>query len=146
MKIPLAAIGVDVMVGFPGEGDRAYHNSYSLIDNLPISYLHVFPFSPREGTPAAKFSGQVDQGVIKERARALRDLGHKKRRAFYRSCLGKEFSVLAEGWHSEEEDLIKGLSDNYLSVVFPSSVLIRNRILKIRMEDVEKGVAIGRSP
>jgi threonylcarbamoyladenosine tRNA methylthiotransferase MtaB len=145
MKIPLAAIGVDVMVGFPGEGDRAYNNSYSLINNLPISYLHVFPFSPREGTPAAKFSGQVDQGVIKDRARAMRDLGHEKRRTFYRSCLGKEFSVLAEGWHSEAEGLIKGLSDNYLSVVFPSPVLIRNRILKIRIEDVEKGVAAGRS-
>lgn len=144
MKIPLAAIGVDVMIGFPGEGDRAYHNSYSLISNLPISYLHVFPFSPREGTPAAKFSGQVYQGVIKNRAKAMGDLGREKRRTFYRSCLGKEFSVLAEGWHSEAEGLIKGLSDNYLSVVFPSPVLIRNRILKIRIEDVEKGVAAGR--
>jgi len=145
MKIPLAAIGVDVMVGFPGEGDGAYHNSHSLINDLPISYFHVFPFSPREGTLAAKLPGQVDQGIVRERAREMRDLGHKKRKEFYRSCLGKEFSVLAEGWHSEEEGLIKGLSDNYLSVVFPSPVLIRNRILKIRMEDVEKGVAAGRS-
>ena len=145
MKIPLAAIGVDVMAGFPDEGEIAYHNSYSLINNLPISYLHVFPFSPRDGTLAAKLTGQVDQAVIKGRASALRDLGHKKRSAFYRSCLGKEFSVLAEGWHSEEEGLIKGLSDNYISIVFPSPVLIRNRILKIRMDDVKKGVAAGRS-
>jgi threonylcarbamoyladenosine tRNA methylthiotransferase MtaB len=145
MKMPFAAIGVDVMVGFPGEDEGAYHNSYSIINDLPISYLHVFPFSPRKGTLAAKLSGQVDQGVIKERARALRELGHKKRMTFYGSCLGKEFSVLAEGWHSEEEGLIKGLSDNYISVVFPSPVLIRNRILSIRMEYVEKGVATGRS-
>jgi threonylcarbamoyladenosine tRNA methylthiotransferase MtaB len=145
MKIPLAAIGVDVMVGFPGEGDNAYLNTYSLINDLPVSYLHVFPFSPREGTPAAGLPGQVDQRVIKERARDLRNLGHRKRKGFYRSCLGKEFSVLAEGWHPEEEGVIKGLSDNYLSVVFPSSGLIRNRILKVRMEDLDNGVIIGRS-
>jgi threonylcarbamoyladenosine tRNA methylthiotransferase MtaB len=145
MKIPLAAIGVDIMVGFPGEGDNAYHNSYSLINDLPVSYLHVFPFSPREGTPAAGLPDQVDQRVIKERARDLRNLGHRKRKGFYRSCLGKEFSVLAEGWHSKDERVIKGLSDNYLSVVFPSSIMIRNRILRVRMEDMDKGVVIGRS-
>jgi len=145
MRIPLAAIGVDVMVGFPGEEDNAYHNSYSLINDLPVSYLHVFPFSPREGTPAAGLPDQVDQRVVKERARDLRNLGHRKRKTFYRSCLGKEFSVLVEGWHSEEEGVIKGLSDNYLPVVFPSPGLIRNRILRVRMEDVDKGVVIGRS-
>jgi len=143
-RIPLAAIGVDVIAGFPGEGDNAHQNSYSLINDLPISYLHVFPFSPRKGTSAAGFPDQVDHEVIKKRAGELRNLGQRKRKAFYRSCLGIVLPVLAEGWHSEEEEVIKGLSDNYLSVIFPSPRLIRNRILKVRAEDLDKGVLIGK--
>ena len=142
-RIPLAAIGVDVMAGFPGEGDSAYQNSFSLINDLPVSYLHVFPFSPRKGTSAAGFPDQVHHEVIKKRAGELRNLGQRKRKTFYRSCLGTVLPVLAEGWHSEVEEVIKGLSDNYLSIVFPSSRLIRNRILKVRVEDVGKGVIVG---
>jgi len=66
-KIPLAAIGVDVIVGFPGENDNAHKNTFSFISNLPVSYIHVFPYSPRKGTAAAGFPDQVNQKVIKER-------------------------------------------------------------------------------
>ena len=143
-RIPLAAIGVDIMAGFPGEDDRAYQNTYSLIKDLPVSYLHVFPFSPRKGTAAAGFPDQVNQKVIKERAEGLRDLGKRKREVFYNSCLGKEFSVLTEGWHSEGEGLIKGLSDNYLKVIFPYSRLIKNSVVDVRMDEVSKDGIIGR--
>ena len=142
-RIPLAAVGVDIMAGFPGEDTRAYQNSYSLIDDLPVSYLHVFPFSPREGTPAADFENKVNEKVIKDRARELRDLGKKKRQAFYQSCLGKDFLVLAEGWQSEEKKMIKGLSDNYLNVIFPSSLLIKNRMVSIRIEDLAHNGVFG---
>ena len=142
-KIPLAAIGLDTMAGFPGEDDRAHQHTCSLIHELPVSYLHVFPFSPRKGTAAAGFSDQVNQSVIKERAAELRTLGEKKREAFYRSCLGKEFLVLAEGWHSERGKMIKGLSDNYLRVIFPSPEFIKNSLMQIRMESLGKNVIIG---
>ena len=144
-KIPLAAVGVDMMAGFPGEDTRAYNNSYSLIDDLPVSYLHVFPFSPREGTPAADFENKVNEKVIKERAKKLRDLGNKKRQAFYRSCLGENFLVLTEGWQSEQRKMIKGLSDNYLPVIFPSTQLIKNRMVSVCIEDLSHHGVLGRS-
>ncbi len=144
-KIPLAAIGVDIMAGFPGEDHQAYKNTHSLINDLPISYLHVFPFSPRKGTAAAGLSQQIDRKVIKERAAELRDLGQKKRKAFYNSCLGKEFLVLAEGWQSEERKMIKGLSDNYLPVTFPSPRLIKNDMVHVCMESLGKNSIIGRT-
>jgi threonylcarbamoyladenosine tRNA methylthiotransferase MtaB len=135
---PLAAIGVDVMVGFPGEDERAFQNSHDLLDALPVSYLHVFPFSPRTGTPAAGFPDQVESRVIKERAARLRELGQKKRERFYQSCLGKSFTVLTEG-KMEENGLIKGLTDNYVRVVISSRELKKNQKVEIRAEKIEKG-------
>lgn len=143
-KMPLAAIGVDVMAGFPGEDHQAYQNTRSLIDGLPVSYLHVFPFSPRKGTAAESFPDQVNQKVIKERAAELRSLGQEKREAFYRSCLGKEFLVLAEGWQSEEKKMIKGLSDNYLKVMFHAPRLVKNMMITVRMETLGKNSVLGR--
>jgi len=73
----------------------------------------------------------------------LRELAQEKREAFHRSCLGEEVPVLAEGWHPQKEGTIKGFSDNYLSVVFRSSYLVKNRILKVRVEDVANGTVVG---
>jgi len=143
-RIPLAAIGVDAMAGFPGEDDRAYQNTLSLINELPVSYLHVFPYSPRKGTAAAEIPAQVDNKVIKERAAELRALGQKKREVFYRSCLGKEFLVLTEGWQSERRNMIKGLSDNYLAVIFPWPRLLKNTIIPVRVESPGKNCIVGR--
>jgi threonylcarbamoyladenosine tRNA methylthiotransferase MtaB len=143
-RMPLAAIGVDTMVGFPGEDPWAYQNTLSLIQDLPVSYLHVFPYSPRKGTAAARFSGQVDQKDTKERAKKLRKLGLKKRESFYKSCLGEVFTVLTEGWASEDNELIKGLSDNYLPVTFPSARLQKNRVLSVRIEGLRENHVIGK--
>lgn len=143
-RIPLAAIGVDVMAGFPGEADRAYRNTLSLVRDLPVSYLHVFPFSPRAGTPAAGFDGRVDEKEVKARTEELRKLGREKREAFYRSCLGGTFMVLAEGWESQEKKMIKGLSDNYLRVLFPSARLIRNEMVPVVMESVAADRILGK--
>ena len=143
-KIPLAAIGVDVMTGFPGENEAAHRNTLALIDDLPVSYLHVFPFSPRKGTAASKFPGRVNPKVIKERAEELRELGKRKREAFYLSCLGREFSVLVEGWYSQGDKMVKGLSDNYLKVIFPSAELVKNSMSLVIMEGVRKDGVLGK--
>jgi threonylcarbamoyladenosine tRNA methylthiotransferase MtaB len=142
-KIPLAGIGVDVMAGFPGEDRAAHENTRSLIDDLPVSYLHVFPFSPRPETPAGGLNGQNDPQVIKRRAQELRDLGQNKREVFYRRCLNNEFQVLPEGWYSEEEKIARGTSDNYLSVLFPSHSPIENRLTDVRVEKVRRDGVIG---
>ena len=137
-QIPLAAIGVDLMAGFPGEEDKAYRNTYDLMKDLPVSYFHVFPFSPRKGTAAWDFRDKVEDREIKKRAEALRVLGQKKREAFYRSCAGKTFQVLAQGWARSGMGMIQGLSDNYLPVLFPFPREIRNEMLQVRIDTVEK--------
>ena len=143
-RIPLASIGVDVMAGFPGEDLHAFQETFSLIQDLPISYLHIFPFSPRRGTKAAGFSGHVNQACIKERATQLRSLGQRKKEVFYRSCLGKEFLALAEGWESEEKKLMKGMTDNYLPAVFPSSHDLKNQFVPVALESLEQGRVVGK--
>jgi threonylcarbamoyladenosine tRNA methylthiotransferase MtaB len=143
-SIPLAAIGVDTMAGFPGENHRAYQNTFSIVQDLPVSYLHVFPYSPREGTAAARFSGQVDEKLRKERARKLRKLGREKREAFYRSCVGEVFPVLTEGWVSQDKARAKGLSDNYLPVTFPSSARpSKNQLVTVKIEGLGENNVIG---
>jgi threonylcarbamoyladenosine tRNA methylthiotransferase MtaB len=144
-KVPLAAMGIDVMSGFPGEDTAAHQNTYSLIKDLPVSYLHVFPFSPRPGTPAATFDGRIDSRVIKQRAAALRQLGQGKKLTFYQKCLNKEFMVLPEGWHPEKEGMMKGKSDNYLPVLFPSSEDL-DRLVPVVMESVEGNMVLGTMP
>jgi len=141
-RIPLAAIGVDIMAGFPGENAMAHQNTCALIRDLPVSYLHVFPFSPRPGTPAATFEGRVEPEVIKQRATELRQLGQKKRTAFYQSCLGKEFTVLPERRHPEKEGMVKGKSDNYLPVLFPA-VQDPDPLVPVLTERVEGNMVIG---
>lgn len=140
-KIPLAAIGTDIMAGFPGEDAVAHENTCSLIKDLPVSYAHVFPFSARAGTPAASFDGQIDSKISKNRAAELRDLGQQKRTAFYQNCLGKKFMALTERWHSET-GLVEGKTDNYLPVLFP----LTNRstqLISVRMYKVQKNKLIG---
>ncbi|HUU81423.1 MAG TPA: tRNA (N(6)-L-threonylcarbamoyladenosine(37)-C(2))-methylthiotransferase MtaB [Acidobacteriota bacterium] len=140
--IPLVSIGVDIMSGFPGEDHVAHQNTCSVINNLPISYLHVFPFSPRKGTAAAAYDGQVDPKVIKKRAAELRDLGREKRSAFYKACLGKQVLVLAEEWRSEE-NMTKGMTDNYIPVLFPSPRDLKGQLIPVRLERVSKNMVIG---
>lgn len=142
-QIPLAAIGVDIMAGFPGEENKAHRNTYDLVKDLPVSYFHVFPFSPRQGTAAWDFKDRVDEREIKRRAEALRVLGQKKREHFYRSCIGKAFQVLAEGLDRSGMGMIKGLSDNYLPVLFPFSRGIKNEMVPVRIDKVEKLTVFG---
>ncbi|MBW1782569.1 MAG: tRNA (N(6)-L-threonylcarbamoyladenosine(37)-C(2))-methylthiotransferase MtaB [Deltaproteobacteria bacterium] len=135
--IPDAAIGVDIMSGFPGEDSRAHDNTVALLKALPVSYLHVFPFSPRPGTAASRFKGRVDSGNIKERAAQLRHLGERKRLMFYEGCLSRAFPVLAEGWDPLGTGLMQGRSDNYLPVLFPLASNRATGPVRVRMDRVE---------
>lgn len=143
--IPHAAIGVDVMAGFPGEDAAAHDNSYFLLKDLPVSYLHVFPFSPRPGTAAGRFKGRVASEEIKKRAARLRVLGERKRLLFFQGCLHREFPVLAEKWASRERGLMQGRSDNYLPVVFPLATdAAKGPFQQVRMDRIEAARMIGR--
>ncbi len=113
---PAAAIGADVLIGFPGEDDAAFEQTRGLIERLPLTYLHVFPYSPRPGTPAARFSGAVPQAQIKERCRTMRALGIEKKRRFYQGMIGKTLDVVIEETRGQNNSLSKGLSENYIPV------------------------------
>jgi threonylcarbamoyladenosine tRNA methylthiotransferase MtaB len=116
-RIPMLAIGADVIIGFPGETEEKFHHTYEFIRSLPFSYLHVFPFSKRKGTPASSFPQQVNEALIKKRSETMRELGKEKRQAFYRRFLLQELDVLVEGRREGETERWKGLSRNYVSVL-----------------------------
>jgi threonylcarbamoyladenosine tRNA methylthiotransferase MtaB len=116
-RIPEAAIGLDVIVGFPGESDGEFANTLALIEDLPVSHLHVFPFSRRPGTPAAAMAGQLPGDLIRERAARLRAIGDEKLRRFAARFVGCTLEVVVEGGRSG--GLCRSLSRNYLSVLFP---------------------------
>jgi threonylcarbamoyladenosine tRNA methylthiotransferase MtaB len=140
-QIPRVSIGIDVLVGFPGETQSAFNNTYRLLRELPITYMHVFPFSKREGTAAARFCEQIDHKMIRERALLLRRLDKRKRRAFWSTLVGETFHVLSEGWDPQEKNVISGLSDNYVRFRFPSKKTSINEFVKIRATKVtEKGI------
>ena len=130
--IPRGAIGVDVMAGFPGEDLTAHNNAVSLLQALPVSYLHVFPFSPRKGTPAWHYKNCMDIKIVKERAQELRTLGMEKRILFYKKCLGDDFDVLVEGAYAKDKNFMTGAAENYLPFVFPRDDSLKGRIVRMR--------------
>ncbi|WP_410493612.1 tRNA (N(6)-L-threonylcarbamoyladenosine(37)-C(2))-methylthiotransferase MtaB [Chryseobacterium sp.] len=115
--MPDAAIGVDVIVGFPGETEAHFMETYQFINRLPVSYLHVFTYSERENTEAASMEGAVPVQERKRRNKMLRILSEKKKMAFYESQLGKSFPVLWE--HEEKDGMMFGFTENYIRVKKP---------------------------
>jgi threonylcarbamoyladenosine tRNA methylthiotransferase MtaB len=115
-RIPGVSIGADVIAGFPGETEERFESTCELIDSLPFSYLHVFPFSKRKGTPASTFPEAVGNREIKSRAEKLRELGKGKRLAFYRQLLHRKVEVLIEGRVGKKGSPLRGLTRNYIPV------------------------------
>jgi threonylcarbamoyladenosine tRNA methylthiotransferase MtaB len=116
-QISNLSVGADVIVGFPGETGEKFKHTVELVESLPFSYLHVFPFSKRKGTPAFQFPQGVNEKEIKKRAEEMRELGKQKRQAFYRQYLNQELSVLVEDRKEKETGRSKGLSRNYIPVL-----------------------------
>jgi len=116
--MPTAAIGADVMVGFPGETDSEFEETRRMIEDLPFTYLHVFTFSARPGTPAASMPNQVPVRVARDRNRVLRDLAAEKKLAFMESFVGKSVEAITLNVTSESTDGVwtEALTDNYLKL------------------------------
>jgi len=143
--IPGIAIGMDVITGFPGEGEEEFRNTVSFIENLRLAYLHIFPYSQRPGTTAASFPDQVMKSVSKERAAALRDIGNRKRIAFNGGFAGETLSVLVEGTGDKETGWVKGFSDNYVPVLIPEGDLsLANHIVQVTAGRMIKEKVVGR--
>jgi threonylcarbamoyladenosine tRNA methylthiotransferase MtaB len=139
--IPRVSLGVDVLVGFPGETEMAFNATFELLRDLPIAYLHVFPYSKRSGTSAAHLPDQLRPEIIKERAALMRGLDKEKRRLFRTSLVGETFQVLTEGWAPGQKGLTTGLSDNYAKFIFPSRTTSVNEFVRVRAVKInEQGV------
>jgi threonylcarbamoyladenosine tRNA methylthiotransferase MtaB len=133
-EIPDAAIGADILVGFPGETEAAFETTYNLIKELQLTYLHVFPFSPRKGTPAAKFTGKVKEATIKKRAKALRELGAQKRADFFEKQKGETAAVLIEAKPDRRTGLLKGLTSNYIPVLVDGDESSINAFVTVKLD------------
>jgi threonylcarbamoyladenosine tRNA methylthiotransferase MtaB len=134
-QIPHAAIGVDTLIGFPGETDAAFENTYELIRELPVTYLHVFPFSARPKTPSARYPEPVAPAVIKERCEKMRCLGQTKRVHFYRKFIGEAVEILVESTRHAETGLLKGLSSNYIPVLIDADDNRINKLVTVKLAD-----------
>ncbi len=134
--MPNACIGVDVIVGFPGETEEHFLETYNFLNELDISYLHVFTYSERDNTPAAEMQGVVPLKVRKKRSKMLRGLSAKKRRAFYESQLDNTCTVLFEG--ENKEGYIHGFTENYVKVKAPWDPAKVNTLQKIKLTEIDK--------
>jgi len=139
-RMPNSCIGVDVIVGFPGETEEHFLNTYNFLNELDISYLHVFPYSERNNTTAKKMEGKVLKADKMERAKRLRILSEKKKRYFYETQLGKSMQVL---WEEERQgDNMQGFSENYVRFEAPYDSTKVNTIEILNFDQInESGLA-----
>ena len=134
--MPHACIGVDVIVGFPGETEEHFLETYHFLNEMDISYLHVFTYSERDNTEAAEMEGVVPANVRAKRSKMLRGLSVKKRRAFYESQLGTERTVLFET--ENKEGYIHGFTENYVKVKAPWNPQLANTLRKIQLTHIDE--------
>jgi len=138
--IPDCCIGVDVIVGFPGETDEDFEETYRYLNELDISYLHVFTYSERDNTPAALMPGSVPSKIRAERSSRLHMLSDKKRRFFYEQHIGKEYQVLFE--NDIEDGMMHGFTENYIRVALPYDPLVINEIQKVQLGSVTPAMVV----
>ncbi len=133
--MPNACIGVDVIVGFPGETDELFLETYNYLNELDISYLHVFTYSERPNTEAVNMAGVVPKKTRAKRSKMLRGLSAKKRRAFYESQLGNTLTVLFES--ENKEGYIHGFTENYVKVKTPWNPELVNTLQSIKLTNID---------
>jgi threonylcarbamoyladenosine tRNA methylthiotransferase MtaB len=134
--MPNSCIGVDVIVGFPGETDELFLDTYNYLNSLDISYLHVFTYSERPNTEAANFGEIVPKKVRAKRSKMLRGLSAKKRRAFYESQLGNSLTVLFES--ENKEGYIHGFTENYVKVKSPWNPELVNTLQEVHLTEIDE--------
>jgi threonylcarbamoyladenosine tRNA methylthiotransferase MtaB len=134
--MPNACIGVDVIVGFPGETDALFLETYNYLNEMDISYLHVFTYSERPNTEAVEMEGVVPKKIRAKRSKMLRGLSAKKRRAFYESQLGNTLTVLFE--NENKKGYISGFTENYVKVKSPWNPELVNTLQTINLTEIDE--------
>lgn len=141
-NMPDCGIGVDVIVGFPGETDEHFMQTYRLLEELPVSYLHVFTYSERDNTPAVNYPGKIPVNIRKERTAKLRELSALKQKKFYMSQIGKIKTVIPETY-LPDEGVWKCWSENYVRVKFHAPADLKKGFHKIKIDTVSGEFAYG---
>lgn len=141
-SLPDAAIGIDILAGFPGETDTHFSDAKDFLQSLYFSYLHVFPYSIRPGTEAAKFKEQVPKKIKDTRVVQLRSLSDKKKMEFYQSQLNRTRPVLVEGLR-DNDGMLKGFTDNYIAVRFNGPDSLLNSVADVRLLLLKNDSVIG---
>jgi threonylcarbamoyladenosine tRNA methylthiotransferase MtaB len=134
--MPHACIGVDVIVGFPGETEELFLETYNFLNKLDVSYLHVFTYSERQNTEASTMKGSVPIKVRKKRSKLLRGLSVKKRRSFYEKSIGSNRTVLFEG--ENKSGYIHGFTENYIRVRHPWDPGLVNTLKKVKLDLIDQ--------
>ena len=134
--MPHACIGVDVIVGFPGETEELFLETYNFLNKLDVSYLHVFTYSERQNTEASTMKGSVPIKVRKKRSKLLRGLSVKKRRSFYEKSIGSNRTVLFEG--ENKSGYIHGFTENYIRVRHPWNPGLVNKLKKVKLDLIDQ--------
>jgi threonylcarbamoyladenosine tRNA methylthiotransferase MtaB len=132
-RMPECGLGSDMLIGFPGETEAHFERTYRVVERLPFSYLHVFSYSARPGTPAAKYPDQVHPAAKKERSQRLRELGRTKKNAFAERFIGRELTILLEGKRDKARQLLSGLTETYIRVHVDAPEAFVNRLVPVRL-------------
>jgi threonylcarbamoyladenosine tRNA methylthiotransferase MtaB len=138
--LPMAGIGTDLIAGFPGESDAAFERTVAFVERSPITYAHVFPYSVRSGTTAAKLDGRVAPPVIRARSKALRRVVEAKRAAFRRSVDGTEAEVLVEHQRDRTTGLLRGYTEHYVRVHLDGDDDLMGTRRRVRLDVQSQGV------
>ncbi len=131
---PNASIGADIITGYPGETEEQFEETYRLLEELPITHFHVFPYSKRKNTTAARMDNHIQGPLKKKRVRSLIALGEEKLEAFRQEMLGRESEILFE---REKEGYFYGYTSNYIRVKIKSSEDLKNKILKLKLSEMQ---------
>jgi threonylcarbamoyladenosine tRNA methylthiotransferase MtaB len=145
-RLPECGLGSDMLVGFPGETEAHFERTLRVVERLPFSYLHVFSYSARPGTPAAKYPDQVHPVAKKERSQRLRELGQAKKKAFATRFIGRKLTILLEGKRDNVRQLLSGLTENYLRVHVDAPQAFVNRLVPVRLVAMAGDEVLGEWP
>ena len=140
-KIPEISIGSDVIVGFPGEGEKEFINTKSFLDDLPISYMHIFPYSRRPNTLASEMDGQIPAHIKKERYRELNRININKKMLYMTDQINRDLEIIIED--QCHDDAVLGTSSNYLKIALPAETYSRKSCVSVRVTGIKDSTLTG---
>jgi len=141
--IPDMNIGIDVIAGLPGETDKSFDSTLQLLESLPVGYLHVFPYSRRLGTPAARMPDQVPIQIIRKRVKFLRELSDRKKQVFYERYIDSDLEVLVESRRDRTTGFLRGITANYIPVLFAGDDAVMGTLQNVTLKSIDGNVASG---